>query len=232
MTEVLSQKEINELLAAINAGESEPEPVYEVSGKKARPYDFKRPNKLTKDHIDTLTIIHKELAVKLTDFFSGYLESVVSIKVASVDPLTYEEFVRSVPTPTCLSIINLHPLEGSAIFEIDPAVYCMILNILFGGNGEHIFHNNNELTDLEKFAMEKLMVRSFDAIRESWKKIIEFDPEFIKIETIPQNVKMLPLKEMAVLVTFECKVKGKINYTEGMINILYPYPLIKPIMYW
>jgi flagellar motor switch protein FliM len=225
--EVLSQDEINELLTAINAGTPASAPIYDASGRRIRLYDFKRPDRVSKDHINTLKIIHEELASKLADFFSGYLKCKVSVKLSSVDQLTYEEFVRSVPTPSCLSIISFHPLKGSAIIETDPAIYTMMLDILFGGNADYF--QRKELTDLEKFVMGKLMVRSFDAIRESWKKIIEFNPEFIKIETNPQYIELLPLNEMTVLVTYECKVESKNKYVEGMINMLYPYPLIKSI---
>jgi flagellar motor switch protein FliM len=223
MADLLTLDEIDQLLAAIN-GSDYVKPVYTASGKRVRTYDFRRPDKFTKDNIDTFNIVHKELAEKLTSLFSDYLGSTVHIQVESVDQLTYEEFISTMPTPACLSIINLHPLKGSAMIEIDQTVSHSIIDILFGGNGDNI-EKNDELTVLEEFVIGKLIVRSFDAIHDSWKKIIEFKPELVAVETIPRDVKILPPVEMTVLVTFGCKI----NNNQGLINILYPSRVINPI---
>jgi flagellar motor switch protein FliM len=217
---VLTREEIDALLGGI----AFTEPKYMGSDKEVRFYDFKRPDKYTKDHLDAFNIIHKELAGRLTEFFSGYLKSMVNVRVQSIDQVIYGEFIRSVYSSSFVSIINLHPLKGSAVIKIDQAGYARMLDILFGGHGNYKYSNTG-LTSLEKFVMEKLIVRSFDAICGPWKKIIDFTPELTTIKTIPEDVKLLPPDEMAVLVTFECKI----NNRTSSISILYPYCVINPI---
>jgi flagellar motor switch protein FliM len=55
MTEVLSQDEIDQLLTAISSGEvSTEEPIAQVDQRKIKIYDFKRPDKFSKDQIRTV----------------------------------------------------------------------------------------------------------------------------------------------------------------------------------
>ena len=86
--------------------------------------------------------------------------------MASIDQLTYNDFIHSIPVPTCFSILNLPPLQGSGVIEIDSRVYSSMLDILFGGDGNHI-KPGIELTGLEKFVMQNLIVRSFEKIHDS-----------------------------------------------------------------
>jgi len=67
MVDVLSQHEIDALLAALSSGEMDAEELKkEESQKKIRSYDFKRAVRFSKDHIRTLTRIHENFARYLT----------------------------------------------------------------------------------------------------------------------------------------------------------------------
>ncbi len=137
MTEVLSQDEIDQLLTAISAGDTETEDFRPVNDtRKIKIYDFKRPDKFSKEQIRTVSIMHETFARLTTTALSAQLRSMAHVHVASVDQLTYEEFIRSIPTPTTLAVINMDPLKGNAILEIDPSVTFSIIDRLFGGTGQ------------------------------------------------------------------------------------------------
>ena len=122
MTEILSQDEIDALLNAISSGEVNEEEYSAVGEqKKVKIYDFKRPDKFSKDQIRTLQMMHETFARLATTGLSAQLRALVGVHVASVDQLTYEEFIRSIPNPTTLAVINMDPLKGSAILEMDPS---------------------------------------------------------------------------------------------------------------
>jgi flagellar motor switch protein FliM len=224
MTEVLSQGEIDQLLAAINAGDDSTDYIPEKNNRKIRIYDFKRPDKFGKDQIRTFSIIHETFARLFTLHLSDYLKTNVQIRVASVDQLTYEEFIRSIPTPTTLPIINLDPLKGNALIEIDPAVSFAMIDKLFGGSGSA--KQQHELTDLERFVMENICIRSFGSLREAWAKILDLRPRLGIIETNPQFVQLVQPTEVVALAALE----AKIGEAEGMINLCYPYSSIASII--
>jgi len=226
MTEVLSQEEIDQLLTAINAGETEPEDFKPATDtRKIKIYDFKRPDKFSKEQIRTVSIMHETFARLTTTSLSANLRSMVHVHVASVDQLTYEEFIRSIPTPTTLAIINMDPLKGNAILEIDPAVTFSIIDRLFGGTGEGT-KAQHELTDIEQSVMEGIIVRILGNMREAWATVIDLRPRLGQIDTNPQFAQIVPPTEMVVLVTLETKV-GEV---EGMMNFCIPYLTIEPII--
>ena len=226
MTEVLSQDEIDQLLTAISAGDTDAEDFRPVNDtRKIKIYDFKRPDKFSKEQIRTVSIMHETFARLTTTALSAQLRSMAHVHVASVDQLTYEEFIRSIPTPTTLAVINMDPLKGNAILEIDPSVTFSIIDRLFGGTGQGT-KVQRDLTDIEQSVMEGIIVRILANMREAWTQVIDLRPRLGQIETNPQFAQIVPPSEMVVLVTLETKVGEE----EGMMNFCIPYITIEPII--
>lgn len=229
MTEVLSQSEIDALLSAISSGESldniDTKRV-EVEHRKIKIYDFKRPDKFSKDQIRTLQMMHENFARVTTTSLSAQLRSLVNIHVASVDQLTYEEFIRSVSNPSTLAIVSMDPLKGSSILEIDPSITFTVIDRLFGGPGESPKNLNRELTDIELSVMEGIIVRILGNLREAWSQVIDLRPRLGSIETNPQFAQLVSPNDMVVLITLETKVAD----VEGMMNFCIPYITIEPIL--
>jgi flagellar motor switch protein FliM len=121
--------------------------------------------------------------------------------------------------------VDMDPLKGSAILEIDPAITFSIIDRLFGGQGEGAKFSR-ELTDIEQSVMEGIIVRVLGNLRESWSTVIDLRPRLGGIETNPQFAGIVPPSEMVVLVTLETKV-GEV---EGMMNLCIPYLTIEPII--
>lgn len=226
MNEVLSQDEIDQLLSAISTGDIETEDVTQATDqRKIKIYDFKRPDKFSKEQIRTVSIMHETFARLTTTAMSAQLRSMVHVHVASVDQLTYEEFIRSIPSTTTLGIINMDPLKGSAVLEIDPAITFSIIDRLFGGQGEGT-KISRDLSDIEQSVMEGIIVRILGNLREAWSQVIDLRPRLGQIETNPQFAQIVPPTEMVILVTLETKV-GEV---EGMMNFCIPYLTIEPII--
>jgi flagellar motor switch protein FliM len=227
MTEVLSQDEIDQLLTAISTGEIESEGELKkgAESRKIKIYDFKRPDKFSKDQIRTLQMMHETFARLTTTSLSAQLRTIVHVHVASVDQLTYEEFLRSIPNPTTLAVINMDPLKGSSILEIDPSITFTIIDRLFGGPGE-ASKINRELTDIELSVVEGIIVRILGNFREAWSNVIDLRPRLGNIETNPQFAQIVPPQDMVVLITLETKVGD----VEGMTNFCIPYLTIEPII--
>ena len=226
MTEVLSQDEIDQLLTAISTGDVEPEDTRQVAERKnTRIWDFRRPDKFSKEQIRTVSFMHETFARLTTTSLATQLRSMVHVHVASVDQLTYEEFLRSIPSPTALAVINMDPLTGSAILEIDPAITFTVIDRLFGGPGEGA-KISRELSEIERAVMESIIVRILGNMREAWSQVIDLRPRLGQIETNPQFVQIVPPTEMVVLVTLETKVEE----VEGMMNFCVPYLTIEPII--
>ncbi|MBR1911455.1 MAG: flagellar motor switch protein FliM [Treponema sp.] len=227
MNEVLSQDEIDQLLQAISTGESESDDFKPVSDtRRIKIYDFRRPDKFSKEQIRTVSNMHETFARLTTTSLSAQLRTLVHTHVASVDQLTYEEFIRSIPTPTTLAVVNMDPLKGNAVLEIAPEITFIMIDRLFGGSGDTGGKVNRDLTDIEQSVMEGIIVRILANMRESWTQVIDLRPRLQQIETNPQFAQIVPPSEMVILVTLEIKIGDE----AGMMNICIPYLTIEPIV--
>ena len=227
MNEVLSQDEIDQLLQAISTGESEADEFKPVTDtRRIKIYDFRRPDKFSKEQIRTVSNMLETFARLTTTSLSAQLRTLVHVHVASVDQLTYEEFIRSIPTPTTLAVINMDPLKGNAVLEIAPEITFIIIDRLFGGSGDTGGKVNRDLTDIEQSVMEGIIVRILANMREAWTQVIDLRPRLQQIETNPQFAQIVPPSEMVILVTLEIKIGEE----AGMMNICIPYITIEPIV--
>ena len=226
MADVLSSDEIDQILSAINTGESASEEFRPASsGRKIKIYDFKRPDKFSMDQLRNISIIHEHFARLVTGSTSAKCRSMCHAHVASVDQFTYEEFIRSIPTPTTLAVISMKPIIGNALLEIDPVVTFAMLDKILGGCGD-TSKTQHELTDIEESIMKGVILKIIDNLRESWQAILDLQPELVKIETNPQFAQIVPGTEMVVLVSLEFKIDD----AEGMINLCVPFLTIEPVL--
>ena len=149
MSDILSQEEVDALLSAVSAGVSESEststpdvstPVFggfssDDSEKSLSLYDFRRPDRVSKDQMRTLQNLHEGFARQFSTTLTNFLRTFVEIELVSVDQLTYSEFVMSISNPSCIYVFKMEPLEGNAILEINPSLVFFIIDRLFGGQG-------------------------------------------------------------------------------------------------
>ncbi|TGE39990.1 flagellar motor switch protein FliM [Desulfosporosinus fructosivorans] len=226
MGDILSQTEIDALLSALSDGQVDVEEMRTTkSQKRIRVYDFKRPNKFSKDQIRSLQNIHENFCRALTTYFSGNLHAVVESSVLSIEQITYDEFIRSLPNPTVLGLYSMDPLEGTVLIEVSPSLAFNVVDRLLGGQGEGA-EKNRDLTEIEKTIIENRLSQIILLEEEAWTEIYEFKPHFVAMETNPQFTQIVAPNEMVVLITIEVKIGEEV----GMINICMPYLVLEPIL--
>lgn len=226
MVDVLSQNEIDALLAALSSGEMDAEELKkEETQKKIRSYDFKRAVRFSKDHIRSLTRIHENFARYLTTYFSAQLRTFVQINVVQVEQLPYDEFIRSIPKMTILNIFEAEPLEGRMVLEVHPNVAFAMLDRLLGGLGTAP-SKIGSLTEIETIIMERIFSRAFESLQEAWKTVVDINPRMEALETNPQFMQIVSPNETIALIS----LSTKIGDTSGMINLCIPHVVIEPIM--
>ncbi len=226
MQEILSQNEIDSLLQALSTGDIPKDAEASVSSPKARNYDFRRPNKFSKEHLRTLEMLHQQFARHLSSFLSGYLRTNINIELASVGQIIYDEFIRSVPTPTILTVFDLQPLEGASIMETNTGFVFPIIDLLFGGNGSSS-EMNRELTDIEIQVIRKMMSRILELLAPTWQDIYEINPSIRAIETNPRLQQLYSPNEVVALLTFTVTMGEN---DQGMINLCLPYIMLDPVI--
>ncbi|OAT79912.1 flagellar motor switch protein FliM [Desulfotomaculum copahuensis] len=226
MQEILSQGEIDSLLAALTSGELSMEEAKQGRERQVKAYDFRRPNKFSKEHLRTLEMLHQHYARLLSSFLSGYLRTTVNVEVATVGQMIFEEFIRSIPIPTALTVFGLKPLEGSALFEIDSQLIFLIIDLLFGGPG-NAGDQMRELTDIEITVVRRLMERILENLAAAWHDFYAVTPEVQGIETNPRMQQLYSPNEVVALITFSVVINEE---ERGLINLCLPYIVLEPLI--
>lgn len=227
MQEILSQNEIDSLLEALTTGKIDVEEIQHTAvPAPSKPYDFRRPNKFSKEHLRSLEMLHQNFARLLTSFFSGYLRSSINVEVASVGQMIYEEFMRSIPSPTVLTIFECSPLEGAAIMETNSQVIFPLIDLMFGGPGTAT-DKARELTDIEMTVVKRLHSRVLDHLAAAWHDLYEIEPAVVSIETNPRMQQMYSPNEVVALVTFSVSIDEE---PRGLMNLCIPYIVLEPVV--
>ncbi|MGB9885513.1 MAG: flagellar motor switch protein FliM [Moorellales bacterium] len=224
--EVLTQEEIDLLLKALASGEVQAEEaVRREDRQEAKPYDFRRPNKFSKEQLSTLFMIHDNFGRLVSNFLSGYLRTSVQVKIVSVDQVTYEDFLVSIPMPTLITVFSLAPLKGTAILETSSAFVFPILDLLLGGTG-FMPQKARELTDIEIGVLRRVNARILEQLRYAWGDLVSFEPHIEFLETNPQFNQVLSPNETVAVITFTTQV----GETQGLINLCWPYISLEAVV--
>jgi len=227
MPRLLSQEEIDALLTQVpEEAEKEPGGIGgAASGKSAQLYDFKRPDRLSKENVRSLHLIHDRFARSCSASFSAYLRTMSDVNLLSVDQFTYFEFLMSLPDPTCLNILSMRPLEGNAALEMNPSIVFPVIDKLLGGPGLPLAEVR-EMTDIEFGIIEGMLKRSLKDLEDAWSQAIKVEISIVERETTPQLMQIAAPNEPVVLVTFEIKIAD----LSGMMNLCIPSRMLEPVM--
>ncbi|MDA8096167.1 MAG: flagellar motor switch protein FliM [Desulforudis sp.] len=227
MTEILSQAEIDALLSAVSTGQVVAEEFAEREREQTyKPYDFRRPNKFSKEQLRTLQALHDNYARILSGFLSGYLRANIIVRVASVDQFTFDDFVRSIPTPTVLTVFTLQPLKGMAVMETNPQFMFPIIDLMFGGPGE-MPRKVRDMTDIELSVIRKLTKKLFENLQLAWQDVYNIEPQIESIETKPRLHQIISPNEIVAVITFTTVVGGT---ARGLMNICLPHIVLDPML--
>ena len=224
--EVLSQSEIDALLKALTSGTIDVSSLAEEEKERAvKVYDFKRPDKFNKDQLRAIQMIHEFFARQLTTAFSSFVRAMVSVEVASVEQLSYDEFVKSLVQPTVIVIMEMYPLSSNALLEINPRLVFAIIDRMLGGPGKAVY-KPRELTDIERTVTERVVMRMLELLEESWSTIVDIRFRIQNMESNPYFAQICPASDIVVVVTLQVKL-GEVD---GFINLCIPYFAIEPII--
>jgi flagellar motor switch protein FliM len=229
----LSQEELDALLGALGdkpaAAEAEaPAAVATRTGGKpgkVKPYDFRRPDRFSKEHIRTLEMVHDSFGRFLQASLSTYLRSLVEIKVTGVQQMTYEEFIATLENPTSINIFTMEPLKGNAVLEMNVGLMFAMIDRVLGGPGI-VPKKVREWTGIEIPVVERIVVRALDSLREAWQKVAPIVPKLERLESNPHFVQIAAPSEIVALIKMEVKIREQ----AGAMHVCLPYVVLEPIV--
>jgi flagellar motor switch protein FliM len=225
MADVLSQSEVESLLAALEPGDAAGAAKESDYAARVSIYDFKRPERVSKEQMQAFQTLHEGFSRELSAALSAMLRNICEVKLISVDQLTYSEFVYSLEDPTCFILVDSKGLDGKIILDLNPCIVLPIVNRLLGGSREATKDGpvQRPLTQIEVRLATRVTDLILEALSNSWKDICDLQLKVVQVESNPQLVQIVPPNEVVVLISFE------ITFAEsrGILNLCIPFNTIE-----
>ncbi|MHB1137598.1 MAG: flagellar motor switch protein FliM [Microthrixaceae bacterium] len=195
-------------------------------GTRTRNFDFRRPNKLNRDQLRSLQIIHETFSGQFSTMLSSSLRSVCVLSVETIEELTYDEYVRDIDIPTYMSILSLEPLKGAGILHLQVDGAMTIVEMLLGGSGGGALPVR-PLSEIESSVVRLITDRGLKELAYAFETVTEINPAVIAVESNPQFVQLASPGDMVVVVSFRLRIADVI---ETEVSLCYPYGTIQPLL--
>lgn len=190
-------------------------------------YDFRRPSKFGREHVRSMEVAHEVFTRRFASGVGNVLRGMIQLEPLSADQVSYDDYIRSMPSPSVLSIVSLPPLPGAAILEMNVQFALVLVDRLLGGKGMPV--GVRRPTELEGHLIRALMTNALSAFRDTLEPLVEVEPEISGIEYNPQLVQVAAPSDMVLLLTYRATVtQGK--RAEGLLTLCYPFATLAPAM--
>jgi flagellar motor switch protein FliM len=218
MDRVLTQSEIDNAFNAAHEHDAAPLPLEE-----AQPYNFCRTDRIAKDQIRTIHLLHENFARSMASSLSAYLRSYVVVNLISVEQLAFVEFTQSLPSPTCIVAMSMKPYDSSAVLEMNPSLVFPLLEMLLGGSAKAPKKMDREITEIEQSILDGLLRVILHDLESAWTAIAPMQFTIDNHETEPQLLQVLAQNEAVVAISIEIRI----GENSGMMNLGIPSILVK-----
>lgn len=242
MNQVLSQSEVDALLAAVSEGDvgtGGGEAVAESSkssgagavkakdtDKVVVSYDLTSQDRIIRGRLPQLEVIYEKFMRSFRVSLSSALRKIASLTLASTDFLKFGEFINTLPMPTCMSVLRFSTLRGSALLVIESKLAYALVDSFFGGaDRPYTKIEGKDFTPIELQIIKKVVDLAIDDLENAWSSVEKIGCSFVRTEVNPQFVGIVPPTDVVIASTFDVELEN----ANGTITMVIPYSTIEPI---
>lgn len=229
MNQVLSQSEVDALLAAVSEGEvggGDGGSVSSLNDKGVVVYDLTSQDRIIRGRLPQLDVIYEKFMRSFRVSLSSALRKIASLNHASTDFLKFGEFINTLPLPTSMSVLRFTELRGSALFVIESKLAYALVDSFFGGNERpYTKMDGKEFTPIELAIIRKVVELAITDLENAWSSVYKIDASFVRTEVNPQFVGIVPPTDVVIASTFDVELEN----ANGTITLVIPYATIEPI---
>lgn len=236
MNQVLSQSEVDALLAAVSDGDvassdspkadSPASNLGKVDERKIVSYDLTSQDRIIRGRLPQLEVIYEKFMRAFRVSLSSALRKIASITLTSTEFLKFGEFINTLPMPTCMSVLRFGNLRGSALFVIESKLAYALVDSFFGGaDRPYTKIDGKDFTPIELSIVQKVVGLAINDLEQAWASIEKIGCSFVRTEVNPQFVGIVPPTDVVIASTFDVELEN----ATGTISIVIPYATIEPI---
>lgn len=229
----LSQWEIDALLNDL-PGEGATQDEQEAGGSSRRAersmgaaiktYDFRRPDKFSKEQWATLQSMHEHFARMLGASFSSRLRTLVQVRLSTLEQGLYEEWQSQVSSPTVCYVLGLRPLQGNMAIELSTDIAAEVVDRLLGGNGA-LIERGRELGEVEVGLLRTFSRTFSQALKEMWSTVRPIEASLQDLGQDASLIQVAAPTDVVLTAFFEISVGNH----RGAMSICLPYTVIEPV---
>lgn len=220
----LTQKEIDALLSIL-PGDGTPLPGVDRFLGSARAYDFRSPDKFSKEQIRTLQMIHENFARRVSSSLAAYLRATAQLAFTHIEQGSFADFIQNISSPVLVAVLKMDPLPGRLLLTLDASTATVAVDRLLGGFGRPV-ENGHEITDIEQSLLQRMIEYLAEGLRDAWRNVISLQVTTEEITLNPEFVQVALPTDAAIFLGFEIKIRESI----GMMSLCIPYSVLKPII--
>lgn len=234
MNQVLSQNEVDALLAAVSDGDVSPSEsggqdngsTKVTDDKKVVAYDLTSQDRIIRGRLPQLEVIYEKFMRAFRVSLSGALRKIASITLTSTEFLKFGEFINTLPLPTCMSVLRFGNLRGSALMVIESKLAYALVDSFFGGaDRPYTKIDGKDFTPIELSIVQKVVELAIGDLEQAWASVEKIGCSFVRTEVNPQFVGIVPPTDVVIASTFDVELEN----ATGTISIVVPYSTIEPI---
>lgn len=230
MNQVLSQSEVDALLAAVSEGELGGAAPEAGDGPKddrvVVVYDLTSQDRIIRGRLPQLDVIYEKFMRSFRVSLSSALRKIAALNHASTDFLKFGEFINTLPMPTCMSVLRFNALRGSALLVIESKLAYALVDSFFGGDDRpYTKIEGKEFTPIELSIVRKVVELAIEDLENAWASVEKIDASFVRTEINPQFVGIVPPTDVVIASTFDVELEN----ANGTITLVIPYSTIEPI---
>jgi len=190
-------------------------------------YDFRRPDKFSKDHIRSIQSIHEAFDRFASNYLSGQVRSAVHSELGPIEQMTLGDYVDGLPQQVVLCLAELEPLVGRVMLEIDFATASRLVDRLLGGAGEERPpFTATTITEIELLLLRELGNGLFQELANAWEQVIRLHPQPCEVVLSGQQIQGLMPSEIVLIVRHELRLFD----SEGHVRVVLPSSTLEPIL--
>ncbi|MBR6695276.1 MAG: flagellar motor switch protein FliM [Oscillospiraceae bacterium] len=213
MADVLSQKQIDELLNSFSANGSKVfEEISENTDKKAKVYDFKMPKKFTKEKLKIIDSIYENYSRLLSSYLTGLMRVYCKVDVLQIEEQKYYEYNNALPDYVLMAIVNLDIddediMDTSMIFQMSNPISFTMMDRLMGGYGTYS-DVSRDFTEIEIGLMKGIISKMVELQGEAWSSHLEINPKMSRLETNARVFQSIGPDDIIILIMLEVEIKN------------------------
>jgi flagellar motor switch protein FliM len=187
-------------------------------------YDFRKPIKLSREHVRTLQIAFETYARSCGTLLTTRLRVVSNVTLGSIEQQNYDEYVASLANPTVLAAVALDPLPGTVLMELSSAMAMTAIDHMLGGPGGP--QPERPLTDVEMPLLRGLLDRMLAELKYGFEALVTLSPKLRDIEYNAQFLRAHQPGDAVVVASFDMKIGTE----ECLASICLPFTTILPVL--